>query len=73
MIDSKVLQYGAIGVIAVFLGLLIFDAISMEYVVPLPLYGTIGLIFGGGAALGFRSKNLGDKQEKAKDVGDPNA
>lgn len=57
MIGDKVIQYGATGIIAVFLGLLIFDAASAEYVVPLPLYGTIGLIFGGGAALGIRSKH----------------
>lgn len=57
MVDPKVLQNGAAAVIAVFLGLLIFDATSEVYEVPLPLYGTIGLIFGGGAVLGIKPKN----------------
>lgn len=70
MIESKVIQLGATGVIAVFLGLLIFDAASGAYEVPLPLYGTIGLIFGGGAALGFRSKYVGGKEDQPKDAGD---
>lgn len=67
MISEKVIQYGATGIIAVFMGLLVFDAASAEYVVPLPLYGTIGLIFGGGAALGIRSR----QENKAKKPGEP--
>ncbi len=63
-ISAKVIQFGATAIISAFVGLLIFDASSSVYEVPLPLYGTIGLIFGGGAALGFRNtQSKDDKKE----------
>lgn len=63
-ISSKVITWGAAAIFAVFVGLLIFDAANEAYSVPLPLYGTIGLIFGGGAALGFKSKSPADSNKK---------